>query len=297
MAVGVYLNRAGRQVAFSERWDGTGWTTQRTRSPRRAKATFLRGVACRSATRCTAVGQYKSEAGEQIALTERWNGRVWTVDPSPKLPGSLSSYLNGVACPTATTCTAVGQYLSAAGRTQGLVERWDGAAWVVVPVPGPGGAKNASLNSVACASPTACVAVGWYLPHRGPGVSLAERWDGKAWAIQPTPNPAGAGSTGFGSVDCATATRCIAVGGYSDAAGLGFTLAERWNGTEWLTQQPSPNPAGADESVLNAVACPTAEACHAVGWLTKRSVNRQSLAERWDGIAWLLSLPSGGGSP
>jgi hypothetical protein len=45
---------------------------------------------------------------------------------------------------------------------------------------------------VSCTSEAACTAVGsWIKPGTGKGVTLAEIWDGTAWAIQPTPTRPG----------------------------------------------------------------------------------------------------------
>jgi hypothetical protein len=81
---------------------------------------------------------------------------------------------------------------------------------------------------VSCASATACTAVGDY-NNGTTGVTLAERWNGSTWSIQPTPNPAGAPVSLLNGVSCASATACTAVGGYNNGT-AGVTLAERWNG-------------------------------------------------------------------
>src|SRR5262249_56238456 len=80
----------------------------------------------------------------------------------------------------------------------------------------------------------------------GIGTTLAERWNGTAWRIQPTPNPPGAqGATLDGGVACTGPSTCTAVGARTDSAGNPVaTLAERWNGVKWRIV-PSPNPATA----------------------------------------------------
>jgi hypothetical protein len=97
----------------------------------------------------------------------------------------------------------------------------------------PGG--NGSLNGVSCSSATACIAVG----STSTG-TLAERWNGMQWAVQPTPDVAGAS---LSSVSCSSATACTAVGDVlSSASGNRVTLAERWNGTTWAIQPTPGNP-------------------------------------------------------
>jgi hypothetical protein len=59
-------------------------------------------------------------------------------------------------------------------------------------------------------------------------VTLAERWNGKPWAIQPTPNPARAQQSRLWAVACASASACTAVGTATKMAGNQVTLAERW---------------------------------------------------------------------
>jgi hypothetical protein len=68
---------------------------------------FLNGVSCASAANCTAVGDYyRTAAGPQVTLVERWNGTAWRIEPSPGT--GRGSTLDSVSCPSATSCTAVG---------------------------------------------------------------------------------------------------------------------------------------------------------------------------------------------
>ncbi len=63
--------------------------------------------------------------------------------------------------------------------------------------------------------------------HRcGGQATLAEGWDGVAWAVQSTPNPSGAAQPTLAGVSCPSATDCMAAGTYNGDEG---TLAERYN--------------------------------------------------------------------
>jgi hypothetical protein len=55
-------------------------------------------------------------------------------------------------------------------------------------------------------------------------VTLAERWNGRRWSIERTPNPAGAKASELEAVSCAPATTCTAVG-HSD----NLALVERYS--------------------------------------------------------------------
>ena len=107
------------------------------------------------------------------------------------------------------------------------------------------------------------------------------------WSIQRTPNPAGAKYSVLSGVSCVSRKACTAVGYFTNRAGAGVTLAERWNGTIWAIQR-TPNPVGAMSSLLFAVSCASTTACTAVGSVTNRSGITVPLAERWDGTSWSI---------
>jgi len=133
------------------------------------------------------------------------------------------------------------------------------ASWRVVPTSGSG-----SLSAVSCVSTSVCAAVGVRVtpgsklpPARG--VALAERWNGRNWAIQRTPTPTGSTSSELLDVSCTSRTFCIAVGWYSSRRHASNTLVERWNGSRWSIQQ---TPKG---FLASGVSCTSKTACTAVG--------------------------------
>ena len=156
------------------------------------------------------------------------------------VPGT--SYLAGVACPSATTCEAVGDNPNS---SQGLVVPiTNGAPGSAQPVPG-----TTELAGVACPSATTCEAVG----DNGP-TSLG--------IVVPITNGApGTAQSAPGTVDlfgiaCPSATTCVAVGGNSSGQGVVVPIT---NGTPGSAQ------AAPGTSVLDGVACTNATTCVAVG--------------------------------
>jgi hypothetical protein len=120
------------------------------------------------------------------------------------------------------------------------------------------------LTGVACASAHTCVAVGWhYYGAAGPYMSLAARWNGRAWLAEPIPSR-GHDSSLFG-VSCASSTSCIAVGARDEA----------WNGTRW-TMIPA-------LGSMSSVSCVASGVCQAVG---PPPYGRRPVAASWDGRAW-----------
>ncbi|HET9051280.1 MAG TPA: hypothetical protein VFO60_06215 [Candidatus Dormibacteraeota bacterium] len=144
--------------------------------------------------------------------------------------------------------------------------------------------SQAQLRGVSCVSASFCEAVGVYR-NNGSGfyVTLAEMWNGKAWALQSPPSPAGSSATYLNSVSCISASLCEAVGNADTGA-----VAEVWNGSNWALQ-PTPNPGGLPGSDfgLSGVSCVSSDYCEAVGFTTLKG-DYAELTEVWNGTAWAL---------
>jgi len=227
---------------------------------------FLNGVSCASAANCTAVGDYyRTAAGPQVTLVERWNGTAWRIEPSPGT--GRGSTLDSVSCPSATSCSAVGS----------LIIGWNGVSWKVELRSGP-------FVSVSCAAPDSCMAVG----VTSGGQPESGYFDGTNWTLEPMPRPAHpAQSITLAAVSCAGPSFCLAVGDYSYGVGAmpsptarDKTLAERWNGSSW---QVIGSVDVASWNQLSAVSCTSPRACTAVG---SSASGQFTLAERWDGSTW-----------
>jgi hypothetical protein len=297
-AVGGYASSSGTSLALAEAWDGTAWAIQPTPNPSGAVRSRLDAVSCTSPTACIAVGYYVTSSSQELVLAEAWDGTAWTIQPTPSPTGATRTYLDAVSCATSTACTAVGSYASSSGTSLTLAEAWDGTSWTIQPTPNPTGGTNGPLDAVSCATRTACTAVGGYVNSSGASVTLAERWNGTSWTIQPTLNPTGAGDSFLDAVSCTSPTACTAVGRYyTSGPDRELTLAERWNGTSWAIQS-TPNPSGSAQSRLDAVSCTSPTACTAVGLDVSNSGTWVTLAERWNGTTWAIQPtlnPTGGG--
>ena len=173
-------------------------------------------------------------------LAERWDGRTWRIVPTFKpAPAGPNAALYGVACTSASACTAVGNQTLA----KTLAERWNGHTWQVQATPNPAGAQNITLASVACPARTACTAFG--LNHIGSfPLTLAERWSGGRWRIQPTPGLVAVDSGSPVGVACPTVSACYAVGAYTNngPSFANLTLAEQWNQTGTSAQAATGRP-------------------------------------------------------
>jgi hypothetical protein len=219
------------------------------------------------------------------------SGAGWSLVPGANAPAPRG-HLSGVSCASAGACIAVGHHKNGAGTQVALAERWNGTSWAIQTTPNPPGARTSSLLGVACVSADACTAVGDYVNGDGTQVTLAERWNGRRWAIQATPNPPGAHAyyrAYMNGVSCVSVSACTAVGNYNSYVGGSvptLTLAEVWNGTSWAIQA-TPNP-GSSVNELFGVSCVSTGACTAVGDYVSGGGIRVMLAERWDGTSWAI---------
>jgi hypothetical protein len=135
---------------------------------------------------------------------------TWAIVPSANVH-VLDNTFQGISCPSASACTAVGYYQGrrAVGKT--LIESWNGTAWSIVPSPSK--PSHNILQDVSCSSASACTAVGYsYGPHSEPK-TLIESWNGTSWSIVPSPSPGPRlGQDYLDSVSCPSASFCTAVG-------------------------------------------------------------------------------------
>jgi hypothetical protein len=248
-----------------------------------------------------------------MAVAMGWSGTAlgerWTVQPAAGPSGASEAALASVSCVSATSCLAVGSD-SNGYNPQGtevvdpgaFAEQLQGASWAPTAVEQPP-AGSPSLDSVSCASPEFCIAVGAATISQPETVSvaapLAETWNGVTWQIQA---PVGAYAGRLTGVSCLSSSFCMAVGHFNAADGptslVERALVETWDGERWQIVPAAPLP-GVQYSALNSVSCVQPNACTAVGGYYPGGASTLSfdqevpLAESWDGARWVRdALPS-----
>lgn len=204
-------------------WDGRAWT--QVPSPAPAGADLgLNGVAAVSAVSAWAVGDSWPTGGTEAPLIEHWNGTAWAAVPSPAIPGGGT--LTAVAASSPRNAWAVGTTGHLAGGGSGLIEHWDGRAWTIVPSPNlAAGGASGELNAVTIAPDGSAWAVGGaYCPRQGL-LTVTEHWDGRTWALVPSP-----ASGELDAVATASPSSAWAVGSWTVSSAA---IIEHWNGTAW----------------------------------------------------------------
>jgi hypothetical protein len=290
MAVGTSLSTASAVARTAAAiWNGTSWTITPTPKPKHSTDSFLHDVSCRSKDACVAVGEYGTDTIESSPLAEKWNGKKWTITHTPRPGGRKANVsLIAVSCPSTHACVALGQRIT--HQNDGFSEVWNGQTWKIRSTRAHRAATYSTLGDVWCLSAKRCTAVGDYeVDGSSKSKTLVETWNSASWSIEKSPNRKdGVNGDELSSVDCLSKDSCIAVGAASSTSNTGNrTLAERWNGKRW-TITPSPNPKTAVGSSLEAVTCPSAHPCMAVGSFSRSAGGSLSLAERWNGKTWTV---------
>jgi hypothetical protein len=160
----------------------------------------------------------------------------------------MSAYLEGVSCPSAASCVAVGSAgspgMSSTPTDTAFTEVLTGATWALHAIPVPAG-RDAYLSGVSCTSPARCFAVGRTMAHvnHDYGYPYVSSWDGGAWSSVPVPRvpvtSADFWAGGLGSLACTPAAGCVAVGWEgpvhsTDRSGL----TGAWTGATQTAGQP-----------------------------------------------------------
>ncbi|HET7018332.1 MAG TPA: hypothetical protein VFI65_30720 [Streptosporangiaceae bacterium] len=267
----------------------------------------LNAVRCTSASDCWAVGDY-AKGGAELNEILHWTGKKWFAVSGPTPAGTLpgdENLLADVACTSAGSCWAVGEYGTDDSTTRGQIINnqalhWNGKTWSLVPTPNPAGSKKNHANailSVRCASPTNCWAAGTdgVLGKKFILNNEVLHWTGKKWSQVTVPNVLSTAVKGtlneLNGLSCTSAKNCLAVGISIRFGNKGRELNQilRWNGAKW-TKDHVPNPDGSGPGRANglvSVTCASPSDCWAVGstgLVEKRPGLNQAL--HWTGAKW-----------
>lgn len=270
-AVGYSMIKTGRHRTvqpLAENWNGSSWSVDPAPVPGRSigEARLL-AVACPVRNSCEAVGYYLGSrwparlcrpcagGNNSHALAEHWDGMRWSIENVVDFNASRG--LQGVSCPDATSCIAVGW---------GITERWNGHRWFLL-------TRRRGGHALSCSSPRHCTAM---------GSSSISRWNGKRWSVQSKIVADG----NLRGVSCPSHRFCTAVGDRSRTAGFPRPQIAQWNGASWTYNEHLGQPSFF-RAWFAGVSCNSSDACVAVGG----TEGRAAIAARWDGTRWAYIVP------
>lgn len=232
-AVGAVSRANHTSAPLIARWNGQRWARVPAPGVPGYSDARLLAVAAHSRTDAWAVGEAENTTGQLRPLIEHWNGRAWTLMPSPS-HGTLS-YLSDVTVTPSGAAWAVGGSFGQLSRP--FIVRWTGHAWVTAATPRSG--SHVDLASITAISAAQLWAVGEATGAASRPRPCALRWNGHQWRTVRLPS-AGPARDGQDLISVAPASggRLVAVGADLGAARPGALYA-RWNGRRWsVTVRP-----------------------------------------------------------
>jgi hypothetical protein len=121
-------------TALTEVWNGRAWSFA-SPFPNTIPTSVLNAVSC-APGRCLVVGATGPALGASDdgarASAVAFNGRRWVMTGFPAPPRQRVSELNGISCPSAGFCVAVGDAGPSNGPTSALTGFWDSKSWRLV---------------------------------------------------------------------------------------------------------------------------------------------------------------------
>jgi hypothetical protein len=269
----------GSQVMIAG-WNGTSWGAQEHSDVNPPGFATLNHVSCVRVDSCQVIGQDWTGAFLNPLIFAQL-----TEDPAPylgpgtySLPGPDSATLNGTVNPNGFettyqieygTTTEYGSKVPASPKSVG-----SGTSPVEVSEEIEGLTPETTYHFRLVAT-----------NEKGTTEGEDQTFTTPTWKILSTPNPEGASDTNLYDVSCEPSTSACTAVGKSTASGVDSPVAQRWNGSSWSAQTPAKK-AGASQTRLFGVDCPSETRCMAVGNYQTSEGNPTIMAEIWNENKW-----------
>jgi hypothetical protein len=318
-SVSVAALASSHSVALASSGGGPVWQSPQNYTAAGSSAVF-EAATCETAGNCLAAGASTGSTQISPLIVASSNGS-WGMPATATVNGGVGdSFYSSVACMSANTCVGVGYSSDSTTNAYEPLAGWIAvsgttvapAALNVLPLPaGDGNAtEQATLASVSCTA-SSCAAVGSYLTNADVEKPLVAQYSNGAWSVGSPSAPAAATKgADLTAVSCPSDGACEAVGSYLDAGGDGQSWAVQLSGSE--TGQTITPPAGATNAAgvlpvqpgaspyategMDAISCPSVDACTAVGTYYDSSPALPSMAVKIDngvfGVATAVQPPT-----
>jgi photosystem II stability/assembly factor-like uncharacterized protein len=262
---GASTNKPFQQAVLASSDGGQHWASL----PMASVGFQPTAAACATTANCVEVGSYMGTG--RIESTANLS-KGWAYEDAA---GDKASALEGVACPSATVCVAVGGQM---GQSAQVVRSTDGGLdWSGdTRVPSHVG----DLDSISCPTATICYAGGG--TPDGAGVIVSSADGGATWAGRALPQP-GAGKVlgdwvigPVTSVSCPTPESCYALASRAQPSPAGGTtlssvvLVSTDSGAQWTARSAPKEELGPSQAglgaALSSISCPLyGPGCYAAG--------------------------------
>jgi len=217
-AVGADQDAAGLWHTLTEHWNGSAWSTVPAVDAGASGNQFY-AVTAVSSNSVYATGQQSGSGFPSQALVEHWNGRSWSVLPTPSDPTeTLTPY--GITG-SDSALTVVGDRESSTAPYTTLVAAGAPNSLALVASPNNGTGEQ-DLFGATTAADGSTWAVGWSL--NGSEQTLTEQGVNGTWSLVASPDP-GTGDNGFAGVGAIPGGGVWAVGVTSNNGGFSTLIA------------------------------------------------------------------------
>ncbi len=220
-------------------------------------ATF-NALACTSASHCIGVGNVASRVNSGAAASLNPVSGGFSARQSLRLIRS-SGFLNGVSCPSASVCVAVGE---TPNETRGVAVPLNPATAMVRNGQQLHTVSGIFMSGVACASRKRCLAVGHGSGGSGVVAAISPA-TGAVLSGQRVQTIPGTGGVGLEGVACPSANLCVAVG---ENSGRSAGVAVALNPATGAIRRGQSVQNVTHKGILLDLSCPSTTVCLAVGW-------------------------------
>lgn len=281
--------------------NGTWTSTLAPPLPGKHRGAFVdvAGLACALGS-CTVIA---TDAQNLRPVVVTGSGVTWSSAYLPA-PAAAETYLTGLSCPGAGSCTAVGSRYDSYGRSLPLVLSESGGTWSASTPPPAVPGDQSGLDFVDCVTTTACTVAGVYQTATTDTPEILTGSGGSWTATALTPPSPGSGGKGDVTLSQPTALACadardcavsVATQSFSTTS-LQSTFGQGWmadeSGGSWSTQAlaaPAGSPSGS-YAVPSALSCTGAGACAAAGETTSASGESEAMVARLARGSWTAQL-------
>ncbi|MCC7395587.1 MAG: hypothetical protein IT455_00810 [Planctomycetes bacterium] len=218
VAVGLFKQIAGVEVASAARWDGVGWRPLFAGSDGTVMAldADANGV-------IVAGGDFQSLAGVACNRIARFDGATWNA-----LGGGIDGPVEVVLACRNGDVVAAGPFFTASGISTQRIAQWRAGAGSVRTWQTMAGGVNGAVRALIELPNGDVVATGEFTMAGGVPVPRIARWNGTVWS------PLGAGLDLAGTRLLLDADGSLIVGGmFTSAGGVPANNIARWDGSSW----------------------------------------------------------------
>jgi hypothetical protein len=314
-AVGSYKDEDGNEQAMAATRTNGSWAppVEIMLPPGAASSGQVAGfgeaqatVVCTGPGACVAVGHYITEANGEELMVVTETGGVWSRASKVQLPANAASNpqarLRAVACPTAGSCVASGEYLNESDHWEAVIATETNGSWGPardIELPESASSEpTSSLGSVACSAVGSCVAIGEYSNGSvGAQEAMVVSETSGSWdRASQLELPANKGSTPrsyLHSVVCVASGPCVAAGVYTDSSNDREAMVAEETGGSWDSASEIAPPANAASNpsvdfgvAASSMVCPASGSCVVILGYTDGAGGEEAMVAEGTGGSW-----------